>query len=127
LGTELRIHGLDLVSGGTDNHMLLVNLSRIGITGRDAEEALGMAGIVVNRNAIPFDTRPPNITSGIRLGTPAVTSRGFGREEMKQIASLIAKVVTHISDKEVKDEVSWEVSRMCKLFPAPGIDNFYDS
>ena len=95
LASELQRDGLRLVSGGTDNHMILVDLTGTGVTGRQAEEALGAAGIVVNRNAIPFDPRPPLVTSGIRLGTPAVTARGFGREEMRQIAALIVKVITN--------------------------------
>ena len=123
LAGELQKLKLHLVSGGTDNHMALVDLSGIGVTGKEAEEALGMVGIVVNRNAVPFDPCSPNITSGIRLGTPAVTSRGFGREEMRQIAPLIVKVVTNIGDSDIRDQVSREVSRICERCPAPGIDD----
>jgi glycine hydroxymethyltransferase len=123
LAGELQKLGLHLVSGGTDNHMMLVDLSGVGVTGKEAEEALEMVGIVVNRNAVPFDPYSPNITSGIRLGTPAVTSRGFGREEMIQIASLIVKVVTNIGDSDIRDQVSREVSQICERFPAPGIDD----
>ena len=123
LAGELQKLKLHLVSGGTDNHIVLVDLSGIGVTGKEAEEALGMVGIVVNRNAVPFDPCSPNITSGIRLGTPAVTSRGFGREEMRQIAPLIVKVVTNIGDSDIRDQVSREVSQICKHFPAPGIDD----
>ena len=79
---------------------------------------------MVNRNAIPFaDTHPPRIASGIRLGTPAVTSRGFGAEEMKQIASLIVKVITNIGDLDIQEQVSQEVSQLCSRFPVPGIDD----
>jgi glycine hydroxymethyltransferase len=79
------------------------------------------AGIICNRNEIPFDTRPPAVTSGIRLGTPAVTTRGFGKEEMKQIAGLIVKVIRHVEDQKVIDEVRQEVMQMCQRFPVPGI------
>jgi len=122
LAGELQRLKLHLISGGTDNHMVLVDLSGIGVTGKEAEEALGMVGIVVNRNGVPFDSYSPNITSGIRLGTPAVTSRGFGREEMRQIASLVVKVVTNIANSDIRDQVSWEVSQICERFPVPGID-----
>lgn len=122
LAGELQRLKLHLISGGTDNHMVLVDLSGIGVTGKEAEEALGMVGIVVNRNGVPFDSYSPNITSGIRLGTPAVTSRGFGREEMRQIASLIVKVVTNIGNSDIRDQVSLDVSQICERFPVPGID-----
>jgi len=120
LASELQKHGLRLVSGGTDNHIVLVDLSPIGITGRDAEEALEAAGILVNRNAIPFDPTPPRITSGIRLGTPAVTSRGFGTEEMKHVASLIMQVLSHLHDKRVEEQVHGEIEEICQRFPVPG-------
>jgi len=123
LASELQRLGLRLVSGGTDNHLVLVDLTEIGVNGREAEEALGRTGIVVNRNAIPFDPRPPQITSGIRLGTPAVTTRGFGKEEMKHIASLIVKAITNIGNREIQNQVSEEVSQICHRFPVPGIDD----
>jgi len=123
LATELQRLGLRLVSGGTDNHMVLVDLTETGVTGKRAEEALAKTGIGVNRNPIPFDPRPPRITSGIRLGTPAVTTRGFGGEEMKHIASLIVKVITKIGNQKAQSEVSQEVSQMCQRFPTPGIDD----
>ncbi len=122
LASELKKMGLHLVSGGTDNHMVLVNLAKTGITGRKAEEALGKTGIVVNRNSIPFDPRPPLITSGIRLGTPAVTTRGFGSEEMRKIASLIVKVIADIGAPGIQNQVREEVSQMCNRFPVPGVD-----
>jgi len=121
LASEMQSQGLRLVSGGTDNHIVLVDLSPIGITGRDAEEALEAAGILVNRNAIPFDPKPPRITSGIRLGTPAVTSRGFGTEEMKHVASLIMQVLSHLHDKRVEEQVRREIEEICQHFPVPGI------
>ncbi len=122
LASELQKLGLRLVSGGTDNHMVLVDLTSRGITGKVAEEALGAAGIVVNRNAIPFDSHQPLVTSGIRLGTSAVTTRGFGSEEMKLIASLIVKVVANIGDLNVQRQVREGVSQICRRFPVPGID-----
>jgi len=123
LATELQRLGLRLISGGTDNHMVLVDLTETGVTGKKAEEALAKTGIGVNRHPIPFDPRPPRITSGIRLGTPAVTTRGFGGEEMKHIASLIVKVITKIGNQKAQSEVSQEVSQVCQRFPTPGIDD----
>jgi len=124
LATELQQLGMRLVSGGTDNHLVLVDLTETGVTGREAEDALGQASIVVNRNNIPFaDTQPPRTTSGIRLGTPAVTSRGFGAEEMKHIASLLVKVITNIGDLDTQKQVKQEVSQLCSRFPVPGIDD----
>jgi glycine hydroxymethyltransferase len=123
LATELQRLGLRLISGGTDNHLVLVDLTETGVTGREAEEALGATGIVINRNAIPFDSQPPLITSGIRLGTPAVTTRGFTREEMKCIASLIAKVITNIGDLDIQNQVKQEVSQICHRFPVHGSDD----
>jgi len=124
LATELQRLGLRLVSGGTDNHLVLVDLNKTGVSGKEAERALSRAGIVVNRNAIPFDdTRPPRVTSGIRLGTPAVTTRGFGAEEMKHIASLVVRVINNIGDVDIQKQASQEVSQMCSRFPVPGIDD----
>lgn len=123
LANELQRLGLRLVSGGTDNHLLLVDLTKTGVTGRKAEEALGATGIVLNRNAIPFDLHPPRVTSGIRLGTPAVTTRGFRGEEMKHIASLIVRVITDIDDLDIQTQVRHEVSQVCSRFPVPGIDD----
>jgi glycine hydroxymethyltransferase len=123
LASELQQLGLRLISGGTDNHLVLVDLTDTGVTGKEAEEALAAAGIVINRNAIPFDPRPPRITSGIRLGTPAVTTRGFARDEMKYIASLIVRVITNIADLNVQNQVRQEVGQLCCRFPVPGIDD----
>jgi len=122
LASELKQLGLRLVSGGTDTHLILVDLTETRVTGREAEEALGAAGIVVNRNPIPFDPRPPFVTSGIRLGTPAVTSRGFGKKEMKHIASLIVKVIIDIGNQDIQTQVNQEVKQICAHFPVPGID-----
>jgi len=123
LASELQRGGLRIVSGGTDNHLLLVDLRDLGITGKAAEEALEAAGIVANRNAIPFDPRPPRVTSGIRFGTPAVTSRGFGPDEMTRIAQLIIKVVTNIGDDKTYKEVRQEVEDLCSRFPVPGLSD----
>jgi glycine hydroxymethyltransferase len=122
LAAELNKHGLRLVSGGTDNHLILIDLTATGITGRDAQEALEAAGILVNRNTIPSDPRPPQISSGIRVGTPAITTRGFGPKEIKQIASFIMKVLSHPEDKKIQKEISEKVVSMCRHFPTPGID-----
>jgi glycine hydroxymethyltransferase len=121
LASELQRYGMRIVSGGTDNHIVLVDLSPQGISGKDAEEALGAAGISVNRNTIPFDDKPPPITSGIRLGTPAVTTRGFGTEEIKRVASLIAKVLSSSGNRRAQEQVRQEVQEMCQKFPIPGL------
>jgi glycine hydroxymethyltransferase len=121
LASELQRQGLRIVSGGTDNHLVLVDLSLQGISGKDAEEALGAVDISVNRNAIPFDPKPLKITSGIRLGTPAVTTRGFGTEEMKRIAALIGKVLSSSGDKRAQEQARQEIREMCQQFPIPGL------
>jgi len=123
LASELKRLGLHVISGGTDNHLILVDLTQTGVTGKEAEEALGRTGIVVNRNSIPFDPYPPLVTGGIRLGTPAVTTRGFGKEEMKHLASLIVKVITNIGSPDIENQVSQEVNQICSRFPVPGIDS----
>ena len=123
LADELQRLGLRLISGGTDTHLVLVDLTETGATGKVAEESLDAVGIVVNRNAIPFDPCPPAVASGIRLGTPAVTTRGFGKEEMKRIAELIVKVINNIGNPDVQRQVKHEVSQMCSRFPVPGIDD----
>jgi glycine hydroxymethyltransferase len=123
LAVELQRDGLRLVSGGTDNHLMLVDLTETGVTGRQALEALEDAGIVSNQNVIPFDSRPPAVASGIRLGTSAVTTRGFGREEMKSIARMIIRVIGSPDDPGVRDEVRQEVLEICRRFPVPGVDD----
>ena len=122
LAAELEKAGMRLISGGTDNHMFLADLTGMGVTGLDAQVALEAAGIVTNRNAIPFDTRPPRIASGMRFGTPAVTSRGMGNNEMKLIAGWIIKIISHIGDSNLRDQVREEVQQLCLRFPVPGID-----
>jgi glycine hydroxymethyltransferase len=121
LASELQRYGMRVVSGGTDNHIVLVDVSPQGISGKDAEQALWSAGISVNRNTIPFDSKPPAITSGIRMGTPAVTTRGFGTEEMKRIASFIARLLSPSGDKRAQKQVRQEVREMCQRFPIPGL------
>ena len=110
--------GIPLVSGGTDNHMMLVDLSGLDITGKEAEEALGHAGITVNKNAIPFDTRGPAVTSGIRIGTPAVTTRGMREQEMRTIGSLIVEMLkTGRNDDTVIQKCREKVLELCEAYP----------
>jgi len=121
LASDLNNLGLRLVTGGTDTHLVLVDLSNMGITGNAAEKALDAAGITVNKNAIPFDPRPPQIASGIRLGTPAVTARGFGIKEMEQVARLIVRVLSNPGNERVYDEIQHQADEMCRKFPVPGL------
>ena len=123
LARELAEGGLRIVSGGTDNHLLLVDLTPLGITGKDAEEALERVNIVANKNAIPYDSRPPRITSGLRLGTPAVTSRGFGEAEMAKVASLIVRLLSRIGDDKEEGAIGREVGELTSHFPVPGLDS----
>ncbi len=117
LAAGLAEEGFRVVSGGTDNHLMLVDLSPKGITGRDAEETLDDLGVTVNKNTIPFDKQSPVVTSGIRLGTPSVTTRGMGVDEMKAIAGLIAKGLGEREDQHVASEVVHEVLQLCQRFP----------
>ena len=117
LGEALVSEGVDIVSGGTDNHLLLLNLRSLGITGKIAEAVLDEVGITVNKNTIPFDTEGPFITSGIRIGTPAVTSRGFKEEEMKEIASIIAMLLKNHEDDNTKKEALQRVTAITDKFP----------
>ena len=121
LASELQQHGMRIVSGGTDNHLLLIDLSPMGLTGKQAEEALDSVWITVNRNAIPFDSRPPQLTSGIRLGTPAVTTRGFGPDEIRSIAQLIVKVLSNLGNEQAYREVRQAVEELSHRFPVPGL------
>jgi glycine hydroxymethyltransferase len=117
LADGLAAAGFRVVSGGTDNHLVLVDVFSRGITGKVAEAALGRAAITVNKNAIPFDTNPPMVASGIRLGTPAVTTRGLGTAEMGTIASLISRVLAAPDDAGVAAAVKGEVEQLCQTFP----------
>jgi len=109
--------GYRVVSGGTDTHLFLLNLSSKGVTGKEAETALDAAGIVVNKNAVPFDERPPAVASGIRLGTPIVSTRGMGKTEMKEIVSLMDQVLRCPQDEGVGHEVLRKVNALCARFP----------
>jgi len=117
LANELERLGFRLITGGTDTHLLLTDLRSMGITGKLAEEVLDSVGMSTNRNSIPFDPLPPQTTSGLRLGTPAVTTRGLGPQEMRQIASLVYKVLTSPRDEKVKRQVSQEVEEISRRFP----------
>lgn len=117
LAKQLMSGGVELISGGTDNHMMLADLTSLGITGKEAEAALGRAGITVNKNAIPFETRSPFVTSGIRIGTPYVTSRGMGNAEMIEIAELMISVLKHPSDEHILEETRKKVAALCNAFP----------
>jgi glycine hydroxymethyltransferase len=117
LAQGLAAAGFRVVSGGTDNHLVLVDVFSRGITGKVAEAALGRAAITVNKNAIPFDTNPPMVASGIRLGTPAVTTRGLGTAEMGTVASLISRVLAAPDDAAVAAAVKGEVEQLCQTFP----------
>ncbi len=122
LADTLAEGGIRLVSGGTDNHMVLVDLTSLDLTGRQSEEALGGVDIVVNRNAIPYDPNPPRVASGLRLGSPSVTSRGFGTEEIRQVGRLILRTLSNIGDSSVEGEVRDEVHSLTERFPAPGLE-----
>ncbi len=122
LASELKRAGLRLVAGGTDTHLLLIDLTQTGFSGKKAEEALGRAGIVANHNLIPYDPRHQTSTSGIRLGTPAVTTRGFGSEEMKFVAASVVKVLGNIDDIRMQEQMSEEVKELCARFPVPGLE-----
>jgi len=123
LAGELSEAGLRLVSGGTDNHLLLVDLTSLNVTGQDAESALEKVGIVANKNAIPFDPKPPRVASGLRLGTPAITSRGFDEKAVKQVAKAIVRVLAGMGDEAVERQVREEVAELTSGFPVPGIDS----
>ena len=109
--------GLRIVTGGTDNHLILASVSEMGLTGKQAETLLDEVRITVNKNTIPFDTRKPSITSGIRLGTPAVTTRGMREAEMEEIARIIGDVVRNPGDSNVKEAASSSVSELAARFP----------
>ena len=116
---ELMIRGNELVSGGTDNHLMLVDLTPLGITGKEAEAKLGEAGIILNKNTIPFETKSPFITSGIRIGTPAATTRGMKEKEMIIIADAIDEVIRNINDANKIKEVRRTILDLCNQFPIP--------
>ena len=117
LAEELMKEGFNLISGGTDNHLILINLENKNLTGKQAEEALEEAGITTNKNMVPFDKRSPFVTSGIRLGTPALTTRGMKEKEMRFIAGLINRVIGNHQDEQEKERVRREVRELCSQFP----------
>jgi glycine hydroxymethyltransferase len=121
LADALLHYGFSLVSGGTDNHLILIDMTNKGVTGKQAAKALDRAGLVVNYNTVPYDPRKPFDPSGIRLGTPAVTSRGMKEEEMRTIARWIDEVVRNINNEEVLHKIKNEARELCSQFPAPGI------
>ena len=122
LGEQLQARGVRLVSGGTDNHLLLVDLSKQKVSGRDAANALQNVGITCNKNLIPFDPLSPTVTSGIRLGTPALTTRGLKEDDLQQVGDWIADIVTHMDDAALHDRVKKAVVEFASRFPMPGID-----
>lgn len=117
LATALANNGLRIVSGGTDTHLMLADVTVLGITGKEASAVLDEAGITVNKNMIPFDKNSPFVTSGIRVGTPALTTRGMKEEQMEEIAALIVRVLKNKDDKKVIDSVHSRVKELCKQFP----------
>ena len=119
LADTLASGGLRLISGGTDNHLMLVDVTPLGIGGKQAEEALGLCGITVNKNMIPYDERKPMDPSGIRIGTPALTTRGMGPDEMRTIGGWILKVLRAPTDAAVRDEIRGEIFDLCEQHPVP--------
>jgi glycine hydroxymethyltransferase len=121
LASELGRRGARVTSGGTDNHLALVDVTPLGVTGKEAEHILDEIGITVNKNAIPFDQHPPNTASGIRVGTPATTTRGMGEDEMRAIARLIIDAIERRGDAAAQVPLTAEVARICSRFPVPGL------
>ncbi len=119
LASELVSKGYELVSGGTDNHLMLVDLTSLDITGKDAEAKLGEANIILNKNTIPFETRSPFITSGIRIGTPAATTRGMKEKEMADVANAIDETLRNMNNQEKINEVKKTILELCRQFPIP--------
>jgi glycine hydroxymethyltransferase len=122
MAQELSEAGVRLVAGGTDNHLMLVDLTPLGITGRQAERALESVGIVANKNAIPYDQLPPRTASGLRLGTPAITSRGMAENDTRQVSKLIVRTLSNIGDESALSVVGDEVRELGGRFPVPGLD-----
>jgi len=121
LAETLASEGARLVSGGTDNHLMLVDVTPLGVTGREAEHLLDAIGITVNKNTIPFDTNPPTVGSGIRIGTPAVTTRGFGPTEIREIGRIIIQAITARDEPAEQARLAAEVRDICSRFPVPGL------
>jgi glycine hydroxymethyltransferase len=121
LASELANRGSRVVSGGTDNHLALVDVTPLGVTGKEAEHLLDEIGITVNKNAIPFDSQPPNTASGIRVGTPAATTRGMGADEMRTIGRLIVDAIVQRDDAAAQARLADEAADICARFPVPGL------
>ena len=121
LAGTLAENGAKVVSGGTDNHLMLVDVTPLGVTGKEAESILDSIGVTVNKNAIPFDPLPPNTASGIRVGTPATTTRGFGESEMRAVGELIVEAIARRADEQQMAELSEQVRLICARFPVPGL------
>ncbi|RLB46575.1 MAG: serine hydroxymethyltransferase, partial [Deltaproteobacteria bacterium] len=121
LAETLSSRGFDLVTGGSDNHLILIDLTGKDVPGKVAAQALDRAGIVANYNSVPFDTRKPFDPSGVRLGTPAITSRGMGADEMKRLGNWMADVVDDVENEALMSKVAGEVKELCDQFPAPGV------
>jgi len=121
MAERLMEHGFALSTGGSDNHLILMDTTPLGHPGKPVAKALNRAGIVTNCNSIPYDTRKPFDPSGVRLGTPAVTSRGMKEKEMVQIADWIRETLEHVGDDNALDAISGKVREMAVDFPAPGI------
>jgi glycine hydroxymethyltransferase len=117
LAEVLKAGGLRLVSGGTDTHLMLVDVSTLDLTGKEAERLLEEAGITVNKNAIPFDPKPPTVTSGVRIGTPALTTRGMLEPQMEQIGGWIIEVLKHKDDESKRTAIRQEIEKLAKAFP----------
>lgn len=117
LAQGLLDRGYKIVSGGTDTHLMLVNLSNKGITGKEADAALDASGIIVNKNAVPYDEKPPAVASGIRLGTPIVSTRGMKEAEMREIVALVDRVLQHRHDSAVLEDVRGQAKALCSRFP----------
>ena len=114
--------GINIVSNGTENHMFLVDLIEKGLTGKEADAALGRANITVNKNAVPNDPRSPFVTSGLRIGSPAITRRGFKEEECIQLVDWMSNILTDINDEAAIERVKKEVLALCANFPVYGVD-----
>jgi glycine hydroxymethyltransferase len=124
LADALIARGYHVISGGTDNHLMLIDLRNKGVNGKVAQQVLDHAGITLNKNSVPFDDKSPLITSGIRIGTPALTTRGMGVSEMEQIAIWIDEVLTHTDDETTARRVAEEVRTLCAHFPVPGTEGY---
>jgi glycine hydroxymethyltransferase len=121
LAEELSSLGCRVVSGGTDNHLLLVDVTPLGVTGTEAEQLLDKIGITVNKNQIPFDPLPANTSSGIRVGTPATTSRGFGPDEMRRVARIMVEAIRGRDEAVIQARLAGEVREIVDRFPVPGL------